>query len=487
MIPVIPSNSTTTTDNSSPDTSQPSPSVTAAPADTSEPDSEDPALLPIIEHNYPGPGEALPPSEATLDRILEIAATDSNTMREQAQMVASNDASRYRSWVKYLPAVDARYNVGFFDLIRGDIQGGSETAFGGAYTVEASRPLYYWGAIDATEKLALLKEKIAQTQAIITYAKLCVSLRSQYYQLIADKAGVTLLTRETESAARRLEKERQLFAAGKILPIRVDRANISYENLQIQEATAENTFQATVGDFRNLSGAYDFDEKDVPDYVVIPRIDFAKLHQQFDGFRKSGFVDSVVAKSADLQQDAIDNVRIINRANQKPTFNIGVGVTQGPYEDTSSKTGGIYFQTIVFGGITGTWHLFDNDQTSDNDRDLLAQRRLVDADLDASRDQLFSQAANLLDKMEIAQRGISMLKDQLVSLQANYRLEKQSLALGQTDQTEVDEVRDGILQLKFHLLQYQTNLVAGYYGFLTSIFLDPALSNVDSYNHTPSP
>jgi outer membrane protein TolC len=466
---------------------KPLPPATAAPVDASTPDSDDPALLPLVEQPYPEPGQPLPPSEATIDKVLEIAATDSTTMREQAQLVAANDAERYRSWVKYLPAIDAKYNVGFFDLIRGDIQNGQESSFGGAYTIEASRPLYYWGAVEATEKLALLKEQIAQTQAITAYAKLCIDLRKQYYELIAQKARVTLLAREAESAARHVDTERQLLAAGKGVPVKVTRDDLQYRNLELQQATAQNTFEFNVGEFRRLSGALDFDQKDVPDYIVMPRIDIVKLRAQFDGFRKRGFFDSSVSKTASLEQDAIDNQIIINDANQKPTFNIGVGVTQGPYEDTSTKTGGIYFQTIIFAGITGTWHLFDNDTTSDNTRSLLAERRFVNAELAGTRDQLFSRAGNELNLMEISLRGIAMLKEQLANLQNDYREEKQRLALGQSSQADVDSIRDGILQVKFDILQYQTNVVAGYYGFMTSIFCDPAMNNVDVYNHTPSP
>ena len=473
---------------SSPDQTQlkPLPPLQSAPVDASVPDADDPALLPLVEETYPEPGQPLPPSEATLDHILAIAATDSTTMREQAQIVAANDASRYRSWVQYLPAVDAKYNVGFFDLIRGDIKGGSESAFGGAYTIEASRPLYYWGAIDATKKLALLREQISQTQAIIAYAKLCVDIRKEYYELIAEKAHVTLFIREAESASRRVQKERQLIDAGKGYPAKADQMEFQFERLQMQEADAQNTYQANLDELRRLSGALDFDEKDVPDHVVMPRIDILKMREQFNAFRKSGFLDTAVNKVASLQQDAIDNQIIINDANQKPNFNIGVGITQGPYENTNSKNGGIYFQTIIFGGITGTWHLFDNDQTSDNNRSLHAQRRLVDAELAGSRDQLFSQAANQLNKIDIALHGIAMLKQQLAVIQNDYRTEKQRLALGQSDQTDVDQVRDGILQIKFDILQYNSQVLAGYYGFLTAIFCDPALSNVSPYTHPPT-
>jgi len=455
--------------------------------DASSDDSDDVALKPILEQPYPEPGQPLPPSEATLDHILAIAATDSTTMREQAELVAASDASRYRSWMQYLPAVQAKYNVGFFDLIRGDIQGGSESAFGGAYTVEASRPLYYWGAVEATKKLALLKEQISQTQAIIAYAKLCVDIRRQYYDLIAQKAHVTLFALETDSARRRVEKERQLLASGTSNPTRVDQLDTEFRRLQFQQEEAQNAYEFNVGEFRRLTGALDFDQKDVPDSVVMPRIDIATMREQFAAFRKSGFLDTAVNKVADLQQEAIDNQIIINNANQKPNFNIGVGVTQGPYENTNNnRTGGIYFQTIIFGGITGTWNLFDNNQTSDNDRSLRAQRRYVDADLAGSRDELLSQAANQLDKIGIALDGIAIFKQQLVTLQNDYRREKQSLALGQSDQTEVDQIRDSILQLKFNILQYDTEVVAGYYGFLTAIFCDPALSNVSNYSQPPT-
>jgi outer membrane protein TolC len=454
--------------------------------DASTPDADDVALMPLVEQPYPEPGQPLPPSEAVLNHVLAIAATDSSTMREQAELVAANDASRYRSWVQYLPAVQAKYNVGMFDLIRGDIQGGSEAAFGGAYTVEASRPLYYWGAIDATKKLALLKEQISQTQAIIAYAKLCVDIRKAYYELISQKAQVTLYARETESASRRVEKARQLLASGTGFPAKVHQLENQFERLQLQEAEAQNVYEFNVGEFRRLSGALDFDQNDVPDYVVMPRIDINQMRAQFDGFRKSGFLDTAVSQVASLQQDAIDNQMIINDANQKPNFNLGIGVTQGPYQDNGTKTGGIYFQTIIFAGITGTWNLFDNYQTSDNDRSLHAQRHYVDAELAGSRDELFSQAANLLDKIEIALHAIDIFKQQLVTIQDDYRHEKQSLALGQADQTDVDQIRDSILELKFQILNNQTNVVAGYYGFLTEIFCDPALNNVSTYQHPPT-
>jgi outer membrane protein TolC len=484
--PAEDANSFPTLTTQPPNDLQPLPDVTAAPVDATSADADDPALIPLVEQAYPEPGQPMPRSEATLDKVLAIAATDSTTMREQEQLVAANDASRYRSWVQYLPAVDAKYNVGFFDLIRGDIAGGSQTAFGGAYTVEAYKPIYYWGAIEATKKLALLKEQISQTQAIITYAKLCVDLRRQYYELVSQKSRVQLLALEAESASRRVDKERQLLAAGKSYPAHVDSLEITFRSLQLQQASAANTYEFNVGEFRRLSGALDFDQHDIPDYVVLPHVDIAQMRAQYDGFRKSGFFDTAVNKTATLEQDAIDNQIIINDANSKPTFNLGFGVTQGPYQDNSTRTGGIYFQTIIFGGITGTWHLFDNFQTSDNDRSLRAQRRLVDAELAGSRDRIFSQSANLLDKIEISLRGIAMLKQQLTTLQQDYRQVKQSLALGQSDQTDVDTIRDGILRVKFDILQYQTNVVTAYYSFLTTIFCDPALNNVSIYEHPPS-
>ncbi len=445
----------------------------------------DPALQPLVEEFMPDPGQPLPKSEATLDRVLAEAATESTVMTEQTERVAASDASRFRSWMRYLPSVNAKYNVGLFDQIRQNGDAGNDIKFGGAYTVEATKPLYYWGALEATRQLAFLHEKIAKNEAIVAYAKLIVQIRAEYYHLVVERAQIELLTLQVESAQRKVDREKEMLAHGNSSPVTVANLDNARKVLALKLAIANGSFKNNIYAFKALSGVQNFNERDVPDSIALPKIDYKDLADEFAAFKKDGFATSVAAKTATLRHEAVDQQVIINDAAQKPNFNFGAGITQGPVQSNSKGNTGVEFQTIIFVGITGSWNLFDNYQTSDNNRKLLAQGRGIDAKLLGTRDQLFGGAENQLSKIETGLLAIDLYKDQILTDQENYKKELARHEIGQGDQVDVNFLRDAIYQAKYTILEYQASVAGAYYSFLTTIFRDPNLSNVDSYNRNP--
>jgi outer membrane protein TolC len=448
------------------------------------PDEQDAALAPFVEFPFPEPGQPLPPSEARLQRILMLAATDSPLMRSQAEAITTYDASRYRSWMRYLPQVSAKYDVGAFDTIRGN----QNVQFGGAYTVEAAKPLYYWGALEAAEQLAFLKESIAQMDAVIAYARMCEQLRRRYYTLIQVKAELKAYTAEVETQRIRLDKQRELEAHSTGTPTETSQMEFNLRNLELRTATLKTGYLYRITEFRRVAGVLDFDENDVPDYIIVPKVNVDQLRDEFKEFRRTGYSQTLPAKETSLRQDAFDQYLVMNASRLKPNFNIGVGITQGPYQENNNKGGSsVYFQTILFAGITGSWDIFDNYQTSSNSSDLLAERQVVETRALTNRDQLFSEAANALDTVEIGQQGIDLYKQELTLLQDSYRREKARMRLGEADTIDVDTLRDNILETRFDILIYQCDLAEGYYDFLSALFRDPALVNVDSYKHTTLP
>ena len=72
------------------------------------PAADDPLLQPWVDYALPAPGQPLPASEEQLDQLLSVAATESPTMLEQADLIDQADASRFRSWMRHLPVLISR-------------------------------------------------------------------------------------------------------------------------------------------------------------------------------------------------------------------------------------------------------------------------------------------------------------------------------------------------------------------------------------------
>jgi outer membrane protein TolC len=288
-----------------------------------------------------------------------------------------------------------------------------------------------------------------------------------------------------ESAQRKVDREKEMLAHGNSSPVTVGNLDYTRKTLALKLAIAKGSFKNNIYTFKALSGVQNFNERDIPDTIAMPQIDLKEMEDEYAAFKKDGFPTSVAAKTATLRHEAVEQQIIINNAAQKPNFNFGAGVTQGPVQSNSRGNTGVDFQTILFVGITGTWNLFDNYQTSDNNRKLLAEGRGIDAKLLGTRDQLFGGAENQLSKIETGLLAIDLYKHQLGVDQDNYRKELARHEIGQGDQVDVNALRDAIYQAKYSILEYQASVAGAYYSFLTTIFRDPNLSNVDSYNRSP--
>jgi len=448
-----------------------------APVDASSSGSstDDEILQPFVEYVPAESGKPQSIGEAILDQMLSDAATQSPTMREQQYTMDMSTAARFRSWLSNLPTINATYNVGmFYDL--SNSSGSSALKPGGATTIQANYPLFYWGGYKATKDLAQLRERIAQNGAVIAYAKLCLQLRQDYYMLIVQKAQVSLLQRQLETAQHQLEKERILLGQGRSTNGQVNKLDLDYSNHQIQMDDASNLFQQKITEFRRLSGVHDFGADKIPDVIPVHVVNTSALQTQYQDFSKKGFNDSPTARDSAMRVDAVNQEIIINNSKLKPLLDATVGLTQSPYQNSNNN--GIQFTNILFAGVSGTWNIFDRLETRDANLALLAKRRLFQAQSADARNEILDNANDSLSQINIGLRAIELLKKQLAQFQDDYRMEKEKAALGRTEQIELDLARDAVLNARYQILTRQAQVANGYYAFCTDLFCDPAMANV---------
>jgi len=448
-------------------------------ADVNTPADTDPLLQPLAEYTRPAPGQPLPTSEAQFDQLLALAATESPTMLEQADTVAQVEASRFRSWVRQMPIISASYSLGGY----GEANAGGSVANsltpGGSFSIQASRPLFHWGGFTAETALGILKEQMAQNDAVLAYAKLCLDLRTRYLALVVQKAQAALLGNEVDFAARRLEKERLLLGQGQSTAAKVSDLDLESQSFVLKKMEADSEFNHQLAEFRRLTGSHTFSGDDVPDHIFMPVVDQSDLQTQQQQFTQGGFNLTPTANGAQLNQNSLDQQIRINRANQRPQFNLAASASEEPYINSTGT--GLKFGTIFFAGINGSWIIYDRDEAFSRTNALLAQQRVVETKLTDSREQAFDDSASDLDQIDLGLRALAVLKKQLTQQQADYgRIEVQE-SNGQTETTEVDTARSTLLDTRFQILQRQQQVANGYYSYISQLFRDPAMANLPPF------
>ncbi len=415
-----------------------------------------------------------------LEEVLRKAALLSPTMVRKQLEVAQQDASRFRGWWTYVPEINMNYNIGVFHEIRDGINEGEETRVAAEYVLRADQPLYYWGAWSARRELAFAREDIAEEDAFLSYAALVNDLRATYLSLVSAKAEADWRALRAQNAERRVREMELEAEQGRRRPTEVEAARLELQSSRLSAERFTLMLEQRFNEFRQISGALEIDLETLPAKVELPDLSLENLQRRLEVFRREGFSDSTPAKLAEHRQEAIGHELTIQRARQKPLFNLGAAIRQGPEEGTD---GNYELQTIFFAGITGTWNLFDRRETQDNIRSLRIRRRLVDAELAIERDRRLAAADNALANLRIGYQSLD-LQQRLVNARAEDLKQIQArIDQGVADEGEREHAIQQLRESELSLTKESARVLNAYYAFLGALLEDPALAY---YQDTPS-
>ncbi len=441
------------------------------------PEAGDPWLQPLAEYVRPAAKEALPASEEQLDQILSLAATKSPTMVQQKDSVDVADASQYRSWMRYTPVITASYSFGLFYQATGT-SGGSLTP-GGTLTIQASQPIWHWGAFDAQTNHEKLRERLAQNEAVLAYSKLCLDVRKRYYDLIVLKAKQASYPGQIALAQRVLDHEILLRKEDRSTAKLVNADEVALEKLQAEQEKATIDFDHQLLEFRRVTGSSTFSADDVPDRIYLPVVDDPGLKTELEAAEKNQLGGSPLAIEEDIYGRMLDQQLIISRASRKPQLDFTASVSQTPY--INSANNGLKFGTLFFIGLTGTWTIWDRGSSVAQDSALLAQKHQVEtqyADLIA---QTRNDAANSLHQIDAGVRLLANLKKLYGLQQGDYRQTQTLIDRGRGDPTQLDTARNALQDTRLQILTQQAVITDSYYSYISDIFQDPALANAPPF------
>lgn len=411
----------------------------------------------------------------TIDQVLQHAAYDSPEMLEARLSIAQSNADRLRGWVTYLPQISMSYQVGGTHEIRKSINPSDATRYGGSYSVSASHPLYHWGAIAARRELGFSQETIAEKQGVIKFAQMIPRIRASYGQLVVKKNALTLLEKKIENKTLSLEKSQTLLEMGRKSANEVAQLSLELRSHQLEKKHALNLMERDLVNFRNETGFLDLTVDQIPNDLELPEHDIANLESEYMAFKNERFKHSLPQSIANEHHRSIKNQLIIVNASEKPTFNFGFGMSQAPVEVNNKYEISTNFST----GITGSWTLFDRDESKSNKRSLLLRKRQVDMQLETTRSRLFAEGKHLLESLISSNQAYKLRIEQLKLTEEALATAQSNFERGDINQEDLHTTELKVLEVKNSVLTDKVNLLNAYYSFLGTIFMDTAIDYFD--------
>jgi outer membrane protein TolC len=377
------------------------------------------------------PAATLQYPEADLPELASLL----EQAREKAPVLVAQGLAQQESTARLAAAKGAYYPRfdlgGQFGLTRTTYTDGSlkdENRMGLGFGASVTRPLYHWGAIEATIQQARLDFKNEELQRVFLLRQIKRSLRADYLTLLVNQETLQALRLRRQITADGIARSQADKDQGAVSALAAEQADLALSQglIDIEQVEAEQT--RILADYKRTLG---WDAPLALDKPV-PNPDPAAVIAWAAQTRASGLDGWLNDNSEVLRRQnlvAREREELIKvKAGQRPQLNLTGSVIQ-EQRNTAAKNN--VEAVSYFVGIGMTWNVFDGFATAAKKRETLLRERRLERQLEAYRAELRAQSVVVVTQ-------IGFIARQLQIDQRRAELSTQSFS---TQQTEAKEGR----------------------------------------------
>jgi outer membrane protein TolC len=376
------------------------------------------------------PAATLQYPEADLPELASLL----EQAREKAPVLVAQGLAQQESTARLAAAKGAYYPRfdlgGQFGLTRTTYTDGSlkdENRMGLGFGASVTRPLYHWGAIEATIQQARLDFKNEELQRVFLHRQIKRSLRADYLTLLVNQETLQALRLRRQITADGIARSQADKDQGAVSALAAEQADLALSQglIDIEQVEAEQT--RILADYKRTLG---WDAPLALDKPV-PNPDPAAVIAWAAQTRASGLDGWLNDNSEVRRQNLVAREReelIKVKAGQRPQLNLTGSVIQ-EQRNTAAKNN--VEAVSYFVGIGMTWNVFDGFATAAKKRETLLRERRLERQLEAYRAELRAQSVVVVTQ-------IGFIARQLQIDQRRAELSTQSFS---TQQTEAKEGR----------------------------------------------
>ena len=212
-----------------------------------------PQLRPLIE-------QALRQSPRVLERNLDLAQSEADWYVVRAASLPSiGGYAQYQ--LQREKRADAIYENGQLK----DVSSRTDKYY---YSFSITQPVWLWGALEASRKIARIDRELAALNHSEAYRALAAEIRAAYLGLILNKISVRNASHALRLAQENLERQKARYSANQVTYGQIMQDQLQLDDASLAERRARADFDFTLGAFRALTGNNQFAEADIPEAIA---------------------------------------------------------------------------------------------------------------------------------------------------------------------------------------------------------------------------
>ncbi|MDR2863212.1 MAG: TolC family protein [Puniceicoccales bacterium] len=409
--------------------------------------------------------------DPVLEKLYRHAAFNSPRMIEQEHYIVKSDAFRFRGWRQHMPFINAGYQAGYFKLTDREFKE-IDANMNLTYYLSFRYPIFAWGAIRAEKEAALLREKLAQGNAVIEWRRLVNTIRSLYFDAVSLKSNIALQEEQLKLEMRRQNRSDAQLDIGRIAEAERLGQQVAIKQKSFDLNALKSRLATTVATIRTTSGFETLALSDIPDTLSFPAVDSEQLARQLDAFHLLDNGETEDARQARLHKSILDEEITQVEARALPNVNLGASISQNPYQLNER----FEMRTTIFFGINGTWNIFDRDITNTTVRSLKTEQRVVEARLRAGKVNRLDELKAQLMQIRTTQEILALRQEYLKAAEKRLEGIEAALSLGQSDQLAREDAEMQVFVIRQQIFNDQLAIHRTCLQFLSSIEQDPAVT-----------
>ena len=346
-----------------------------------------------------------------------------------------------------------------------------------AYNLSINQPVFHWGALRNSTKMAELRSKVAEGSTAEAYRILVDQVRNHYLQLVVLKASLhrarfnQQVADEALVIARSKRQQNVLSEADLFTP------TVTAEQARLRTDQAEFNYEASKKSLAKLCGVDALAEGDVAEGIPAISPNSAAVEQVVNEFLGQGEPDTYylqnLRRGIEIEKLSYD----IHNTRLKPKINATAGVSQDEqtFSFANALTSKYKIQT-TYAGVSVNWTIFDSFSTRSAKIASMARRRELERAYKMEAADLLMNVQNLKRQLEFSARGLAISEKFLASAEDGVRVVEDNLRRGLASETAVSDARLLLQTRQLETYAARNDYLLKLSGLLSTTLNDPALN-----------
>ena len=426
------------------------------------------------------PEQMVPESQMPfLGELLEHASRQAPQVLLKNIELVQMESSRLSAASVRLPSVSASARESYDAVSLSSGEGGYNNGMGFYYSLGARQPLFHWGTLVATEKIAELGVKVKQREYAEAYSALLISVRSQFLGLILHKMTVANRRASVALAQAQYDLDSQKVADGVLGRAALRVASYNLKESQLALSKAQSEFKNARRLLAILVGRSDIPEEQIPNSIERPTA--IDLDQAARLISSGCSVDQL--PMAQYYRMKIEQTKLnykIAKYRLYPKLDLSVGTSLDNQISAYSRSVEQASTYRHYVALSFYWNIFDGFATKGAKQSAIADRQLYEHVLARYLANAVSERQYLLEQLDILLQSLQISESRLDDAIGSVRYADAEVGAGRMADAQLTQARASLRNAEINSATTRYLVYVKWSEILGTAWADPMLKKIPS-------